>query len=51
MVILINSITLGMETSEYFSKNYGHILQYIDTAALAIFTVEILVKLAIGLLK
>lgn len=50
-VIFINSITLGLETSEYFSENYGAILEYIDTVALAIFTVEILVKLAIKRLK
>lgn len=44
IVILINSITLGMETSEWLRSHIGNWLYIIDRAALYIFTLEIIAK-------
>ncbi len=44
-IILINAVTLGMETSHHMNDQYGHILHIIDTIILYIFVVEILCKL------
>lgn len=44
-VIIINAITLGLETSDYMMENYGNLLIFIDQLALKIFIVEILLKL------
>lgn len=44
-VILINSITLGLETSPTIRANYGGLLHFIDVAALAIYTVELTLKM------
>lgn len=45
-LILVNSIILGMETSPYLMEKYGTWLIAIDKLCLAVFTVEIAVKLA-----
>lgn len=45
-VILINSITIGVETAVDHGSPAYHVLYLLDHAALAIFTVEIVVKLA-----
>ncbi len=50
-VIVINAITLGMETSPGMMAGFGHWLHVLDTAALAIFTVEIALKLVVYRLK
>jgi len=44
-IILINSITLGMNTSPYFSSQYGNILNVVDMFILYIFVTEISLKL------
>lgn len=44
IVILINSITLGMETSSWLRTHIGSWLYFIDRAALYIFTLEIILK-------
>ncbi|MDC3063926.1 ion transporter, partial [Alphaproteobacteria bacterium] len=45
LVILINAITLGLETSEELVTKIGKILIYIDNIALTIFVIELLIKL------
>lgn len=45
VVIIINAISLGMETSEYFNAEYGTALRLIDNIALGIFTLEIGTKM------
>lgn len=44
-VIIINAITLGMETADSITSRFGTILHIFDKLALAIFTVEISLKL------
>ncbi len=44
-VIVINAITLGMETSPDLVARYGSVLHLLDRVALGIFTVEIVAKL------
>jgi len=45
LVILINAVTLGLETSEKLISKIGNILTYIDKIALSIFVVELIIKL------
>ena len=44
-LIIINGITLGMETSDALTQRYGGILHWIDTLVLSVFVLEITVKL------
>ena len=44
-LILLNAITLGLETNANLIASYGGILQTLDTALLSIFTLEISAKL------
>ena len=44
-VILINAITLGLETSDTLVSKFGNVLTYIDKIALSIFVVELIIKL------
>lgn len=44
-VIIINAVTLGLETSGYMMENYGKVLVFIDQLALKIFVLELLLKL------
>lgn len=46
-VIIINAITLGLETSGYMMENYGRFLVFIDQLALKIFVLELLLKLIV----
>jgi voltage-gated sodium channel len=46
-VILVNAVTLGLETSPTAMAATGGALQVIDTLCLAIFTLEILAKLVV----
>lgn len=49
-VIVINAVTLGLETSDVLMAQWGGLLQALDRAALAVFVVEIGLKLyAFGL--
>ena len=45
-VILLNAVTLGMETSPFLVSRAGPVLLTIETAVLTIFVLEILLKLA-----
>tara|TARA_B100000989_G_C19519636_1_gene463497 strand:+ start:507 stop:1286 length:780 start_codon:yes stop_codon:yes gene_type:complete len=51
LVIIINAITLGLETSAEIKLEYGLFLSIIDKIALAIFTIELLVKIFVYKLK
>ncbi|SDG40192.1 voltage-gated sodium channel [Sinosporangium album] len=44
-VIVINAVTIGCETSAYLMEHVGTLLHAIDRIALAIFTVELAVRL------
>jgi voltage-gated sodium channel len=44
-LIILNSITIGMETSENVILNFGRTLLLIDKIILAVFVIEILLKL------
>ncbi len=43
-LILINAITLGMETAPYLVQQYGQILHFLDQGILAVFVIEITLK-------
>ena len=50
VIIMVNAIVLGIETSEAAMASYGPLLMALDQIALAIFVAEILLKLyALGL--
>ena len=44
-LIILNSITIGLETSEYIMLNFGRTLLLIDNIILVLFVIEILIKL------
>ncbi len=44
-IIILNTISLGLETSTYFMTEYGTLLTAFDTFALGIYTIEIILKL------
>ena len=44
-VILINAVTLGLETWDAATRNFGAVLALVDAACLAVFTIEVLAKL------
>ena len=50
-VIIFNSITLGLQTSNRLVNSIGAILNYLDYLAVAIFTVEIICKIVALRLK
>ena len=50
-VIIINAVTLGLETNKNIKTEYGVYLSLIDKIALTIFTVELLVKIAVYKLR
>ena len=45
VLILINGVTLGMETSDILTQRYGTVLHWLDTLVLSVFVLEIAVKL------
>lgn len=47
IVIIVNAITLGLETSKNIKAEYGIYLSLIDTIALTIFTIELLAKITV----
>ena len=47
IVIIINAITLGLETSPKIKAEFGVILSLIDRVALTIFTIELITKIAV----
>ena len=49
-IILLNAVTLGMETSPIIMEKYGKILSLVDNVCLTIFVIELILKLfAVGL--
>ncbi|BDX07021.1 ion transporter [Planctobacterium marinum] len=44
-LILLNAVTLGLETDKGIQVEYGQLLKWTDTTLLSIFTIEILLKL------
>jgi voltage-gated sodium channel len=46
-LIVLNAITLGIETSEYAMRNFGTLLTLIDRIVIGIFVVEILARLLV----
>ncbi len=44
-LIVINAITLGLETSDWTMARYGGLLVWIDSAILAVFVAEIVIRL------
>ncbi len=46
-VIVINAISLGLETSKWASARFGGLLDFIDTAALTFFVIELLARMAV----
>ena len=47
IVIVINAITLGLETSPTVMRNFGPLLHLLDKIVLVIFTVEVLARLVV----
>ena len=47
-LIVLNAITLGLETSDQVMARYGTLLLVVDRAILAIFVLEIAARLAVG---
>jgi voltage-gated sodium channel len=50
-LIIINAITLGLETSKSVMLTYGPLLRVIDQAILTIFVVELLARIAVKRLR
>lgn len=46
-LILINAVTLGMETSDNIMSKWGAVIRTIDTAILTVFVVEITIRLVV----
>ena len=44
-IIIINAITLGLETSQNIMRTYGQIISVLDKTALSIFVVEIFLRI------
>ena len=51
IVIIINAITLGLETSPEIKAEFGVILSLIDKIALTIFTIELITKILVYKLR
>ena len=51
IVIIINAITLGLETSPIIKAQFGIILSLIDKMALTIFTIELVTKIVVYKLR
>ena len=51
IVIIINAITLGLETSSKIKAEFGVILSLIDRVALTIFTIELISKIVVYKLR
>lgn len=51
IVIIINAITLGLETSPKIRAQFGIILSLIDKVALTIFTIELITKIVVYKLR
>lgn len=47
ILIAINAVTLGMETSESIMQRFGPVLKVIDSAILSVFVLEIIMRLIV----
>ncbi|HLM54192.1 MAG TPA: ion transporter [Pseudoxanthomonas sp.] len=45
LLIVINAITLGMETSEGIMRSFGGLIHFVDKVILSVFVAEVLVRL------
>ena len=43
-LILVNAVTLGLETDQFISARYGELLKWIDRIILVLFSIELLIK-------
>ena len=43
-LILVNAITLGLETEQFITTRYGELLHWIDRIILVLFSIELLIK-------
>ena len=43
-LILVNAITLGLETNQFITARYGELLHWIDKIILVLFSIELLIK-------
>ncbi|MEQ9299183.1 MAG: ion transporter [Cyclobacteriaceae bacterium] len=46
-LIVINSLLIGLETSDYWMRHYGHVIDQVDLMILGVFIVEITLKLVV----
>ncbi len=46
-VIIFNAVTLGMQTNQSITANWGHFLELVDAVVLGIFVVEIIVRIIV----
>ena len=44
-LIILNGVTLGLATSKDFMSSYGHIIHFVDVVIIAIFTIEITMRI------
>ncbi len=51
ILILINAVTLGLETSPSVMERYGTVLLFLDKAILAVFVVEVVARIAVHRLR
>ena len=47
LLIVVNSLLIGLETSDYWMTHYGHIIDQVDLAILGVFVIEIGLKLLV----
>jgi len=45
ILIIINGVTMGLETSKEFMQSYGSIVHIFDTLVISIFTIEIILRI------
>lgn len=46
-LIVINSLLIGLETSDYWMMHYGHLIDQVDLIILGVFIIEIILKLMV----
>lgn len=47
LLIVINSLLIGLETSDYWMYHYGHVIDQVDLIILGVFIIEIVLKLTV----
>lgn len=46
-LIILNGITMGLETSKSLTQSYGSLFSFFNTAVVAIFTIEIILRISV----